>query len=125
MSDVNGAARMEAFADEWIAALNSNDLERVLSHYADDIVLVSPVAAERLGRADGTVSGKDQLRAYFASGVYPGSPLKFDLRRCYRGVASVVVEYDRHDGRRGAEFMELDTHNKVRRVVAHYADQKD
>jgi hypothetical protein len=116
---------MEAFADEWIAAFNSHDLDRVLSHYADDIILVSPVAVERLGRSDGKVSGKDQLRDYFARGVYPGSPLKFTLRRCYRGVASVVLEYDRHDGRRGAEFMELDARNRVRRVVAHYADQKD
>ncbi|ARN83834.1 hypothetical protein B1812_19985 [Methylocystis bryophila] len=110
----------EAFAAEWIAAFNALDLERVLSHYAEDIVLVSPVAIERLGRDDGEVRGKTALRAYFATGVYPGSPLKFSLRNCYRGVASVVLEYDRHDGRRGAEFMELDEDGLIKRVVAHY-----
>lgn len=118
---------MKAFAAEWIAAFNSLDLERVLSHYADDVVLVSPVVVERLGRASGEVRGKNALRDYFATGVYPGSPLKFALRHWYVGIASIVLEYERHDGRRGAEFMEFDGDGRIRRVIAHYAnaDPKD
>lgn len=118
---------MKAFAAEWTAAFNALDLDRVLNHYSDDIVLVSPVAAERLGRPDGEVRGKSALRDYFAQGVYPGSPLKFTLRCCYPGVASIVLEYDRHDGRRGAEFMEFGGDGRIRRVFAHYtsAELKD
>jgi hypothetical protein len=35
------------FAAEWIAAWNSGDLERILSHYADDFEIRSPLIAER------------------------------------------------------------------------------
>jgi ketosteroid isomerase-like protein len=34
----------DAFAEDWIAAWNAHDLDRVLSHYADDIVFLSPIA---------------------------------------------------------------------------------
>ena len=33
------------FAREWVDAWNAHDLERILSHYAPDVVLRSPVAA--------------------------------------------------------------------------------
>ena len=32
----------ERFADEWIAAWNSYDLNAILSHYAEDVVFHSP-----------------------------------------------------------------------------------
>ena len=33
------------FANHWIKAWNSHDLEAILSHYAEDIVFLSPIAA--------------------------------------------------------------------------------
>ena len=39
----------QAFADEWIAAWNSHDLERVLSHYAPEIVFLSPITQKLVG----------------------------------------------------------------------------
>ena len=39
----------QAFADEWIAAWNSHDLDRVLSHYAPEVVLLSPIAQKLVG----------------------------------------------------------------------------
>ena len=32
----------QQLAEEWYAAWNSHDLERILSHYSDDVVFVSP-----------------------------------------------------------------------------------
>ncbi|HEX5049396.1 MAG TPA: nuclear transport factor 2 family protein, partial [Gammaproteobacteria bacterium] len=32
----------QTFAHEWIDAWNSHDLDRILSHYADDFVMSSP-----------------------------------------------------------------------------------
>ncbi len=40
MSGIDAAA----FAREWLAAWNSHDLERILSHYATGIVFLSPFA---------------------------------------------------------------------------------
>ena len=36
------------FAREWIEAWNSHDLDTILSHYADGVVLTSPAAARLL-----------------------------------------------------------------------------
>ncbi len=33
------------FADEWISAWNTRDVEAVLVHYADDVLFTSPTAA--------------------------------------------------------------------------------
>jgi hypothetical protein len=38
----------DAFAAEWIAAWNAHDLDRILSHYAADAVVRTPVAAARV-----------------------------------------------------------------------------
>lgn len=107
------------FAAEWIAAWNAHDLDRIMSHYDDAVVLTSPVAAERLGRADGTVRGTADLRAYFAGGLQAYPTLRFDLEHVFWGVRSVVLSYANQRGTRTAELMEL-AGDKVVRVVANY-----
>ena len=52
----------DAFAAEWLAAWNAHDLERILSHYAEGVTFLSPVAARMTG--NGRVEGKAALRAY-------------------------------------------------------------
>lgn len=44
----------QSFASEWIDAWNAHDLERILSHYDDEVVVISPVALRLLG-GDGCV----------------------------------------------------------------------
>ncbi len=36
------------FAQDWIEAWNSHDLDRILAHYDEHVVLVSPIAAKLL-----------------------------------------------------------------------------
>src|SRR4030081_4072524 len=109
-------------ASHWIRAWNTHDLDEIMSHYAEDVVLVSPVAAEILNDPSGTVKGKKALRAYFKRGldVYPN--LKFDLIDVMRGVCSVILYYTNQKGAKTGEFMEIDSKGKVVRVVANYND---
>ena len=92
----------------------------IMSHYADDVVLVSPVAVMILNDPLGTVKGKGALEAYFrkALEVYPN--LKFDLLDIMWGLSSVVLYYVNQKGTKTGEFMELDSSGKVVRVVANY-----
>lgn len=108
------------FADEWIAAWNSHDIDRIMSHYDDAVVLTSPLAAERLGVTDGTVRGTRDLRAYFEGGLTAYPHLRFDLEHVFRGVGSVVLYYANQRGTHTAEYMELAADGKVTRVVATY-----
>ena len=59
------------FAQTWIAAWNSHDLERILAHYAEDIIFASPIAARMVGT--GVIEGKAALRRYWAQALahYP------------------------------------------------------
>ena len=60
----------ETFATEWYAAWNSNDLDRVMAHWADDAVFTSPFVVQFVGQPSGTVRGKDALRDYWARGAW-------------------------------------------------------
>ena len=57
--------QVRELADHWVKAWNSRDLDRIMAHYDDDVVLVSPVAATMLGDPAGKVSGKAAVRSYF------------------------------------------------------------
>jgi predicted ester cyclase len=109
-----------AFANHWIAAWNAHDLELILSHYDDGVELTSPVAAQLLGKPDGKVVGKANLRAYFKRGLEAYPELTFRLENVFSGLNSVVLCYANQKGTRTAEFMELSSTGKVTRVVANY-----
>ena len=109
-------------AQNWIAAWNAHDLERILAHYSEDVELISPFVAKLTGRSDATVHGKAALRDYFARGLQAFPTLRFDFIRLYFGMRSCALEYRSVNGLRTAELMEFDEHGKVRRVLAHYAN---
>ena len=109
------------FAREWIAAWNSHNLEAILSHYGEDVVLSSPVAAKILNDPGGMVRGKVSLREYFQRGLEAYPNLHFELLDVMFGLASVVVCYLNQKGTKSAEFMEFGEDRKVARVVANYS----
>ena len=108
-------------ANHWIAAWNAHDLDLIMTHYEDAIELTSPVAAQLLGRSDGKVVGKANLRAYFQRGLEAFPELHFHLEDVLWGINSVVLYYTNQKGTRTAEFMELSATGKVARVVANYS----
>src|SRR5277367_3984108 len=108
-------------ANHWVAAWNAHDLELIMAHYEEDVVLTSPVAAQLLGMPDGKVTGKANLRAYFQRGLEAYPELHFQLENVLSGVSSVVLYYINHRGTHAAEFMELSATGKVTRVVANYS----
>jgi ketosteroid isomerase-like protein len=108
------------FADDWINAWNSHDPERILSHYTDDIILVSPVAKKMLN-GDGTVRGKAALRDYFQHGLTAYPDLRFDLIDVLWGLETIVLLYRNNvRGTKTAEVMQLTEGGKVSHVWANY-----
>ncbi|MGB2628514.1 MAG: nuclear transport factor 2 family protein [Candidatus Acidiferrum sp.] len=111
-------------AEHWIAVWNSHDLELIMTHYDDAIELTSPVAVQLVGAGEGTVCGKENVRAYFRVGLNAYPELHFELEEVFSGVSSVVLLYRNQKGTRTAEFMELSANGKVVRVVANYQNPK-
>ena len=108
-------------ANHWVAAWNARDLELIMTHYEEAIELTSPIAAQLLGKPDGRVVGKTDLRAYFHRGLEAYPELHFRLEDVLWGLNSVVLYYTNQKGTRTAEFMELSATGKVARVVANYS----
>ena len=59
----------ERFANEWIAAWNSHDLDRILAHYEDDFEMSSPVISTLVGEPSGKLRGKTAVAAYWATAL--------------------------------------------------------
>jgi hypothetical protein len=111
---------VRGFAQEWVRSWNTHDLEAILEHYADAVVLTSPVAARLLGDPSGNVRGKVGLRSYFSKGLEAYPDLRFELIDVMWGLSSVVLYYKNQVGKKTGEFMEIDGDGKVVRVVANY-----
>lgn len=109
-------------ASRWIRSWNAHDLDEIMAHYGEDVVLVSPAAARILNDSAGMVKGKEALRAYFKRGLDAYPNLKFVLSDVLWGLSSVVIYYTNQKGTKTAEFMELDSRGKVVRVIANYND---
>jgi hypothetical protein len=114
-------AEAQDFAQEWISAWNSHDLDRILGHYTDDVEVTSPLVEAVLGPGQVTVRGKPALRTYWSKALTRYPDLRFVLFRAYAGRNSLVLHYQSVQALVGAECMELDADGRVRRVLAHYA----
>lgn len=107
-----------AFAAEWVAAWNARDLPRILGHYTDDVVFLSPTAQAVVG--DGRVEGKAALRDYWAKALARVPDLRFELIGVYAGHQSLTINYARADGRRACESFEFAADGRVCRSMATY-----
>lgn len=112
----------KTLAQEWCEAWNSKDLERILKHYADDIVLYSPYALKRLGEmSKGKVQGKDLLRKYFSLGLQAAPELNFQLVDVLLGIDEVTILYRRETGILVADVMSFNEKGEAKTVRAFYA----
>jgi hypothetical protein len=109
----------QAFAQEWVDAWNSHDLERILAHWRDDCEFTSAVAAQLMG--DPVVRGKAALRAYWARGLEAFPDLHFDMHTVYVGVDSVVLGYTNQKGQQCGEMIRLDDAGQAFAGAAHYS----
>ena len=91
------------FADEWLQAWNSHDLDRILSHYSDDIRFRSRKAIPLTG--DGLIRGKRALRAYWQRALDNQPDLHFRIDRVYRGHEMLVIAYRNQKDVQAAETL--------------------
>jgi hypothetical protein len=109
------------FADEWIAAWNAHDLERILARYEDDFVMTSPVIVAIAGEPSGRLRGKAAVGAYWFAALQRMPDLHFELCTVFAGINGLTVHYQ---GPRGmvVEIFELAPTGKVAAACAHYAN---
>lgn len=110
-----------ALAHRWIAAWNDHDLDRILAHYARDIVFSSPFVQQIGASPSGTIIGISALHAYFAAALLRYPTLTFRLRTVFVGIDSLTLVYESVNGLLAAETLILNSQHHVSRVLAQYA----
>jgi ketosteroid isomerase-like protein len=113
-------APLTALGQEWIAAWNTRDLERVLSLYSEDTEMTSDKISLLGFGASGTVRGKAGLRAYWAAALKRLPDLHFELIDVYVSPDSLIVFYTNERGARICEYLRLDAEGKIRQGSANH-----
>ena len=113
------AQRAEKFAEEWITAWNSHNLETILSHYEEDFEMSSPLIVQAMGEPSGMLRGKDRVGEYWGKALTRYPDLHFEKLHVLTGANSVTIIYN---GVRGlsAEVFHFSTSGKVSGAFAHY-----
>lgn len=109
----------EHFAEDWIDSWNSHDLQRILTHYADDFEMSSPVILQVAGEPSGTLKGKAAVAEYWGKALALLPDLRFELVNTLIGVKSITLYYQGAKGM-AAEVFHFGSDNKVIRAYAHY-----
>ena len=73
-------------------------MEAVLTHFHDDVVFTSPVAADVVPESAGVVRGKAALRQYWCAALQAVPDLHFDIVGVYRGMSTLVINYRNQKG---------------------------
>jgi ketosteroid isomerase-like protein len=110
----------EHFAADWIDSWNAHDLDRILSHYADQFEMSSPVIIQVAGEPSGTLRGKAAVGAYWKKALELMPDLRFELLEILIGVNSITIHYKGARGRLAAEVFHFGPDRKVTQAFAHY-----
>jgi ketosteroid isomerase-like protein len=113
----------QAFAEAWVAAWNSGDIDRIFSHYRDDFEMRTPFIAEQGFSVDGVLRGKDAIRHYWGPRLAAQPPIRFELIKAFSGVGGVAILYHNLVRRKLViERIELDEAGLGIRAEALYVD---
>ena len=97
-----------SFAEDWLEAWNRHDVESVLTHFHDDVVFTSPVAAQVVPDSGGLITGKAALRRYWNAALRTIPDLHFEIIGVYRGESVLVIHYRNQRGGLVNEVLEFD-----------------
>jgi hypothetical protein len=97
----------QSLADKWVRAWNAHDVEAVLSHFAEDVIFTSPVAARVVPDSGGVVRGKEALRAYWSLALSKVPDLHFEVVSVFVGVSTLVIAYRNQGGDLVSEVLEV------------------
>ncbi len=109
-----------ALTQSWVAAFNSHDLPRILSHYSDDFEMTSSYIVQITGEASGTLRGKAAVGAYWQKALEKFPDLHFESRHVLYSPGSVTLIYQSNRSGLAAEVFFVNAEGKIHKAVAHY-----
>lgn len=111
------------YAEAWIEAWNSHEIERIMSFYADSICHITPKLTMLFGSASHAIKDKDELRDFFSATLKRSPELHFTLGDVFAGAESIVLCFDSTTGIYVAVVLILDGDKKITQYMAHYRNR--
>lgn len=108
------------FARDWLAAWNDRDIERILSHYSEEIIFHSPRIARVMENEAMSLFGKKALRDYWTKALSLAPQLFFELDDILIGSDALTILYTNHREELVAETFVFGPEGKVVRSIAAY-----
>jgi ketosteroid isomerase-like protein len=108
------------FAQHWIKAWNTKDIDAIMTHYAEEVVFSSPLIITTQTNLTGILKGKAALSAYFTGALQRNPDLQFDLQHTMLGVRSITLLYMRSHTTLAAETMILNEQGLIIEGCSHY-----
>ena len=90
------SSELNAIANQWFAAFNGKDLDRLLALYDDQAEHFSPKLKVRHPETNGLIKGKDALRGWWQDAFYRLPTLRYEAIRLTPFEDRVFMEYVRH-----------------------------
>lgn len=93
-----------------------------MKHYADDLEITTPMIKLAGGIESGSLSGKENVAAYWSKALSKFPDLMFELIDVTSGVNSVALYYKSIMNKKAVEVMFFDKNGLVNKMIAHYTD---
>lgn len=112
-----------AFAREWVAAWNSHDVDRIVSHYVDNLTFISPLIERRFPALGGVIRDTETLHRYVSMGLEKRPDLHFTLLGVLHSALGFIIFYRNAFDTHTAEYLEINEDGKATLSIACYSDQ--
>ena len=114
---------VKSFAEEWILSWNCRDVETILNHYAEDVIIESRIAAKLILPGNGVIVGKMAVRKYWEIGLELNRNLKFELLDVLYGINGLSIYYENvANSVRAVEIMIFNDEGKVQKAYVHHSN---
>lgn len=108
------------FVKDWIRVWNSRDISAILSHYADDVEVTSPMIRISGYSDNSTIKGKDEVGRYWKEALKKFPDLNFELIDYASGENCVTIFYISVSDLLAMETLWLDKNRKIKKVNVCY-----
>ncbi len=108
------------FVKDWIRVWNSRDISAILSHYADDVEVTSPMIRISGYSDSSTIKGKDEVGRYWKEALKKFPDLNFELIDYASGENCVTIFYISVSDLLAMETLWLDENRKIKKVNVCY-----
>jgi hypothetical protein len=109
------------FSREWVQSWNDHDLDAILAHYAENVVLHSPRIRLVTGRDVDSLAGADEVRAYWSAAMGKLRDLFFEIDQVLVGSDALTIIYTNERSQSVAETFVFNPHGLVTQSIATYA----